>query len=668
MRIAGLASGMDIDSIVKDLMRAERMPLDKLKQKKQILEWQRDDYRAINTKLLSFRDKLAQLKLTSNYRARTTSSSNDAYVSATATSGASQASYSISEVTQLASAATRVNAGEISGDSSAKIDPTKSLHSQDSAFATGITWSKGVVESKTQNIKENTNAIDLGVKKDNIQETVVKVNGKLIPPAEYEIGQDGKITFVSELKKDDKVKIDYVLKEKTVEFTYSGEEEPPKQWSIGVTNINVTSILIGENDVTDQLVKVEGSESKYKIDNVGVIDLATGIITFDELEEGETPPSDIKLTYTQNYSNIELNTHTSKGEVNEKIFFTSSDSLNSVIRKVNDSDAGVTMFYDSFSDQVTLTRKETGDYNQNSAVNGGNEINVSGDFMTKVLKFEGSTETGGKNAMFTINGLTTERTSNTFDMNGVTFTLKQKFAKDSIEPATISIANDTNQVFENIKEFVNQYNELIAEISGKLNEERHRSYKPLTDDEREELSDKQQEKWEEMAKSGLLKGDPLLSGVLTNMRLDMSSVVETNGLFSQLASIGISTTSNYLDGGKLQINEAKLKEAIEQDPDSVESLFRSDGSTSDLGIIHKLYNTVDASLNRLREKAGRATSTNQQFSIGRELLNVDKSIDRFEDKMKITEDRYWRQFTAMEKAIQRANQQSMFLMNQFGGM
>src|SRR5690606_8308122 len=521
------------------------------------------------------------------------------------------------------------------------------------------------VESKTQNIKENTDVIDVGLDKNNIKEIVIKVNGKIITSDEFLIGEDGKIKFDTELKKDDKVKIDYVLKEKTVEYTYPGDEDKPlKNWSIGATFINSATITIGTSSYTiDRSMANDDGIISLDNDNVKV-NLNLGTITFEN-----DPPSKnetlISVTYNQDYSSIGLTTHTSKGVVNENIFFTSSDSLNSVIRKVNDSDAGVTMFYDSFSDQVTLTRKETGDFNPGV----GNEITVTGTFMEEVLKFNAdSKETGGENAMFTINGLTTERTSNTFDMNGVTFTLKQKFDAETIEPATISIANDTNQVFENIKEFVNQYNELIAEISGKLNEERHRSYKPLTDDEREELSDKQQEKWEEMAKSGLLKGDPLLSGVLTNMRLDMSSVVETNGLFSQLASIGISTTSNYLDGGKLQINEAKLKEAIEQDPDSVESLFRSDGSTSDLGIIHKLYNTVDASLNRLREKAGRATSTNQQFSIGRELLNVDKSIDRFEDKMKITEDRYWRQFTAMEKAIQRANQQSMFLMNQFGGM
>ncbi len=189
----------------------------------------------------------------------------------------------------------------------------------------------------------------------------------------------------------------------------------------------------------------------------------------------------------------------------------------------------------------------------------------------------------------------------------------------------------------------------------------------MTDDEREELSEKQQEKWEEMARSGLLKGDMVLSGVLSSMRMDMYSTVETNGIFKQLASIGIKTTANYLEGGKLEIDEAKLKAALEEDPESVENLFRGNDSEAGKGIVHRLYDTVDASMKKLQEKAGRATSTNQQFTLGRELISVDKSIDRFEDKLKLTEERYWRQFTAMERAIQQANQQSAYLMQQFGG-
>ncbi|WP_062109107.1 flagellar filament capping protein FliD [Bacillus niameyensis] len=680
MRIAGLASGMDIDQMVKDLMRAERVPLDKLKQKKQTLEWQRDDYRALNTKLLSFRDKLANLKLTTNYRARTATSSNDAYVSATVTSGAAQASYSISEVKQLASAATLVNAGKISAQDK-KIDPTRSLMDQGGNFLEDISWEKGVIESKTYNgnteIKLDIN--QLKTLSDGSMESInIKVNGQALVVKmgddetnlgknEVLVKNDGTLTFGTPLTKDSVVKVDYVLNEKSVDFTYPDDEGKSSViWNIGGGAIATASITVEKSETESELLTIEGDNVIRNGESIGKINYDTGTITFTGgISEGEK----FSLTYTQNYSSIGINTHTSKGEVNEKIFITGNDSLNNVIRKVNESSAGVTMFYDSFSDKVTFTRKETGKFNIDDA-----DIKVSGQFLEKVLMFNNVDAnnpmklTDGQNAKFTINGLETERNSNTFDMNGVTITLKQTFAEaDNIQPPSITISNNTEGVLENIKEFVTQYNELIKEIGGKLDEKRYRDYKPLTDEEREELSEKQQEKWEEMARSGLLRGDSVLSSVLSEMRMDMYSTVETNGLFKQLASIGIKTTANYLEGGKLEIDEAKLKAALEEDPEAVENLFRGNDSEAGKGIVHRLYDTVDSSMKKLQEKAGRATSTNQQFTIGKELDNVDNSIDRFEERMKQVENRYWRQFTAMEKAIQQANQQSTYLMQQFGG-
>ena len=143
MRIGGLASGMDIDSIVADLMKAERIPLNKLKQEKQTLEWKRDDYRSMNTLLLDFRSELTQYKLTSKYRARQTSSSDETKVTATATSGASQASYTINNVTKLASAANRVSGssganGEKLSSAGNKFDPKAGLYSQSSNFDNGV--------------------------------------------------------------------------------------------------------------------------------------------------------------------------------------------------------------------------------------------------------------------------------------------------------------------------------------------------------------------------------------------------------------------------------------------------------------------------------------------------------------------------------------------------
>ena len=116
MRISGLASGMDIDSIVSDMMKIKKMPLDKLKQEKQVMEWQRDDYREMNTLLLNFRSELTQMKLTTKYRTRATTTTDDSKVTATASSAASLSSFSISDVSRLASAETLVNNNSIYKD------------------------------------------------------------------------------------------------------------------------------------------------------------------------------------------------------------------------------------------------------------------------------------------------------------------------------------------------------------------------------------------------------------------------------------------------------------------------------------------------------------------------------------------------------------------------
>ncbi|MFD1707503.1 flagellar filament capping protein FliD [Siminovitchia sediminis] len=669
VRIGGLASGMDIDSIVKDMMKVRRMPLDKLKQQKQILEWKRDDYRSINTLLLGFRDQLTQLKLTSNYRARMVSSTDEARVSATAASGASQASYTISKVDQLAAAATRVG-GELGED----VDLNQGLFYQKNELGNpgnwDTMWKKGVLETKTLSASGNT----LNVAELNIQmgtSVNVKVNGQAYnvvsnpTPGVGEVYFDGStLTFGDQLKEGSSVKIDYVVDQKTVTHT-AGKDQ--KIISLGKGSVDISSLSVNGTQYVIDSGDVDQSGHPALKDStgseIGRVDLRNGNILFHEpLEEN----AGVSVTFTQNYTDFAIGAHTSKGTVTERIFVAGNESVNQVIRKVNESSAGITMFFDDHTRKLTMTRKETGDFKQGESdfiLESGNS------FLTEIMKIDGTEakETEGQNAIFTINGLETQRTSNTFSMNGVTFTLKQTL-KETDPPITVSVSNDSEGVFNTIKEFVDKYNTLIDEINKKLNEERHRDYLPLTDDEREELSDKQQEKWEELARSGHLKGDPILSGVLSQMRLDMSGSVETNSMYTMLAAIGITTTPNYMDGGKLEINENKLREAIEQDPEAVEQLFRGTGTTdANRGVIHKLSDSVNQSIAKIYDRAGRPTATNHQFALGRELLSMDKNIDSFEDRLKMYEDRLWRQFTAMEKAIQKANNQYAYLMQQFGG-
>lgn len=662
MRIGGLASGMDTDQIIKDLMKANRIPLDKMKQKKQVLEWQRDDYRSMNMLLFNFRSDLTQMKLSSNYRARAVTSTDESKITVSASSGASKASYTISNVTSLASSETILNNGDTG------LDKTKGLYDQTKDFADPIAWRDGAIASKTVNVTADGNTIDLGninPLSGNAEDWNIKVNGKT-----YKVGEgvtvdttdanNIKLVFTDNIAQGATVKVDYIAKTRTDTLAIN-KDITSLQLAQG--SINNFSITLKNEDGSTPLT-IEGNVIKNGATKIGTLDKATGKITLEKdaitFQEGKN--YSLEVTYDHKLTNFTMNTETTKGKISENFFVTGNDTLNSVISKVNNSSLGVSMFFDDTSKKMTLTRTETGNLN-----NSNSQITYSGDLINKAFKFDGATATKGTNAIFTVNGLEIQRTSNSFDMNGVSITLKQKFT----DPVSVNVNNDGSKVYDNIKTFVDKYNDLIGKINGKIKEERYRSYTPLTDDQREQLSDKQQEMWEEKAKSGLLRRDSMLSSVLTEMRMDFSQPVmndNVNNVYKQLAEIGITTTANYLEGGKLEINEAKLKKAIEENPEAVENLFIGQGTTeSEKGIIHRLSDTATKSMDKIRTKAGNANTTNDQFMIGKELKTLSKRINDFDERMKMLETRYYRQFSAMEKAVQKANSQSAYLMNAFGG-
>lgn len=595
LRIGGMASGMDTESIVKDLMKAERMPLDKLKQKKQTLEWQRDQYREMNILLQDFRNLTSStgMKRTQNYRASAVTSSNEAVVSATASSSATQGSYSITSILSLAKAETIV-ADPLT------LDAAKTFKEQN--LTAGTEWKPGVAASQTITVK-GTEPIKLSL---GTGETVAS---------------------------DD------------------------NQWQDMTITVNGTAYQVVDPDIGP----------------VGATEVSiasNGTLTFggtDPAANSSIEVNYVKTAATEKYTSFQIETKGSNNKTSNKtVLVNDSENINQVITKVNGSSAGVSMFYDSFTKQLSVMQKETGDFNS-----GNGNISITGAFAETVLKMDGTKVVDkGKNVKFTINGLETERSSNTFEMNGVTFTLKNTL-KVTDAPISLSVSKDTDKVYNNIKDFVEKYNTLIAAISTKTSEERYRSYTPLTDDQREQLSDKQQEQWEEKAKSGLLRRDTALTGVLSAMRSNFSQPVtnsNTNANYNQLAEIGITTSKNYLEGGKLEIDETKLKKALAENPDAVEALFiGGSGSTAvgEQGIIHRLYDTAGKTMDQLKERAGSMGATNQKFAIGRQLSGIDSSITRFEDRLTQVEDRYWKQFTAMEKAMQNANSQSSYLMQQF---
>jgi flagellar hook-associated protein 2 len=588
IKFTGLASGLDTQSIVDSLMSVQRLPLDKLNQKKQILEWQRDNYRTMNAKLKEFDTFIFEgISKQANMMKRTAVSSNKDIVSVSANANAGTVSYNISGVT-MATAAKIQSADKISNST---IDPTKSLLSQQSKLSnqTGISW-KGEDFSQT-------------------------------------------------------------LTGKGEELSLSGTSLSGLPSSISVTG--------GTNkEYTVEIISGDAPATSDRDQNKVYINPATGKMTFGEAlaDESTFTVSGKKNSYIE----FDIQTTNEDGTKNKQSFkIDGTTSLNTMFSKINSSNVGVSMFYDTGTDKVVAQRTATGELN-----NGNDEIEFMGtdaSFFTTTLKL--SEKTAGTDANFTINGLATSRKSNTFTMNDVTFNLNKNTTVG--ESVNVNIQTDTDGIFDTIKSFVDKYNETIGAINTELTAERLSGFQPLTDEQKSAMSEKEIEQWEEKAKSGLLKRDSILTTGVDKMRNSLYTSVTVNDTtktiekYNQLAEIGITTSKDYLERGKLEIDEDKLKAAIEDNPEAVYQLFMADGTTSDQqGLARRLRTNISDTMKQIEEKAGNTFKTEYNYTIGKDMLRIDDDIESLEYRLQQIEDRYWAQYNAMEKAIQNLNNQS----------
>ncbi|UTI42558.1 flagellar hook-associated protein 2 [Niallia sp. RD1] len=419
--------------------------------------------------------------------------------------------------------------------------------------------------------------------------------------------------------------------------------------ALSVKNVNSTIDFSGSMSI-NKLATAATMQSKEKTDITNSSEKLTGLV-------GQT---------------ITIKAITKDGKLQEEAFkveITSEDTLDSIIAKIN-KDSGVTAFFDNNSKKISFTAKNTGDNSEGAEIILEDDGSSGNKFFNDILKvntdndraFNNGSGTKGSNADITYNGLNITRPSNTFTINGVEFTAK----KVTTEAVTFSSTPDVDGILDTITQFVNKYNEAVEKIRAKTTETKYRDYPPLTDAQKKDMEEVDIEKWEKMAKSGTLKSDSILTNVLTKMRSNFSSPVSGTSTYSQLSQIGITTTSNYLDGGKLTIDEDKLKAAISANPNAVYELFQKDGATSsEQGIARRLRDTLKTAMTDITAKAGKSTSVNNTFTLGKVLNNYADQITRFEDRLTSVENRYWARFTAMESAINKANSQSSYLMNMF---
>lgn len=291
-------------------------------------------------------------------------------------------------------------------------------------------------------------------------------------------------------------------------------------------------------------------------------------------------------------------------------------------------------------------------------------------------------EEAGRNAILSINGTEIQRNNNSFIYDGLSFTLTdttQMFNDDGTpvmqgsnyvydKGGSITVTRDTDQIVEGLQEFLKQYNETIDYINGLFKADpTYKSYQPLTEKQKQEMSDREIELWEKKSQEGLLRGDAALDKILSSMRAALNA--SPDGSDISIYSLGISTSFYYNDGNFKAEDASKLKAAIENDPDAVRRLMAGEG-----GLMELLNKAIDeatrisyASPGTLVALAGSNVSE-ADSSIYKQVKEIDKQVTSLEKKYWSEYNRYWKQFNAMEQMIQQMNVQSSWLSQQLSGL
>ena len=625
---SGMISGMDTDSLVEKLLSGTQSKIDKQKAIKTQTEWKIENYRDVITQINSFSSKYFNTSYGASSKNNLASSAffnamtskvtgGNAVKIISSAAGASTEDMNII-VKQLASKAKLTSSVNVSGESVLKggtvnVDQIKSVIDTEGEFTFTLSLD-GAGKSITLKAEDITDASG------NITED------SIISALETEVSQ----------------KFGGYVKVNTAEVD-------------GAKNVSLTVDFNGES----------GHELKITGSNAAAF--------------GFEPGTSTRISTSSKLSSLGLTGDSFSFEINgEKFEFTAESTIADVISAVNKSDAGVKLSYSSISDSFSIEATESG------SKYGINITETSGGFLSKIFGSENfengvlkqDAVTKGTDAIVSINGNEFSRTSNNFTIEGVTLQLTEvSQAKydaagnvTGYEETKVTTERNTEAIFDTIKSFVEDYNKMIEKLNGYVTADpTYRKYAPLTDAQRDEMTESQIEKWEEKSKQGLLYGDSTIRTFLQNMRSALYTRSDTSSI--ALYNIGIETSSNKEDRGKLVIDEEALKKALSENIEEVEKLFVGENGLSEklTNIMDKTAKVSAGSPGELVRLAGakelKATQTNSTLAY--ELKRIDDRISLLNTRYNKEKDRYWKQFNAMETIISNYSSQSAYLGQQF---
>ena len=417
-----------------------------------------------------------------------------------------------------------------------------------------------------------------------------------------------------------------------------------------VSNPNAATVITGE--------KAMNSVQSLEISSLA----SAGYMTGGELKDGTTANTTMKdLGIIADGGTASF---TVKVGGKENIIELSADSkVSDVMAKLQET--GLSANYDAATNRFFIGATATGE---------ANDFEISGD--ATVLDGLGLSESKaekikGTSAKIVLNNVEYTSNTNTFDINGLTITCNA----ETNGKITLTTQDDTSGVYDMIKDFIKEYTSLINEMDKLYNADRAKGYEPLTDEEKDAMSESEVEKWETKIKDSLLKGDSTLSTVSSAMKEIMRSGIEVGGKTMYLSDFGIETmgymeaadnqkNAYYINGDKDNTNSNiknktnDLMAAISKEPGQVRDFFT------------ELAKQMKSKLDGLMKSTNYSSSYTvyEDKKMKTEYDEYTKKIAEAEEKLADYEDKWYAKFTAMEKAMAKMQSNMNAVGGLFGGM
>ena len=650
MRLSGLISGMDTESIIQELVSAKQIKVDNTKKAQTKHEWKQEAWKSLNTKLKNLQSKyVANLRFSSSYMKKTTKVSNSSAVSVITGEDAVNGVQELS-VKQLAKTAYLTGGKVQAGAEGKKWDAlTKISDVMGADFKAGdITFTTG---GKTVDIEvtEDTTISDFLSK--------IKASGL---NANFDAGQQR--FFIS-------------AKQSGADCNFSMTAD-----NVGGAKILAAlGLQVSLKDDPDSLKQYQEYASYYNEN-----DKDATIAEMRSLIDGDI------ATQTQNYLNRYKNLVELKKEAEDKIteLKKDSDKNKAAIKAQEESIAAYEKemkdITDSYIDITTATGDD-GEVTYTATAKEDFKKNVEESYYEKaayaseVLKkynagtdVEGyATKIEGRDARIVLNGAEFTSANNTFAVNGLTFTALAETKADEV--VTVTTQDDTDGIYNMLKDFLKEYNSIINEVDKLYNADSAKGYEPLTDDEKDAMSESEAEKYETKIKDALLRRDSSLSSIRSGFVEVMSKGIEVNGKTMYLSSFGINTLSYFTagdneknmyhidgdsDDASTSGNADKLKSMIASDPDTVVSFFT------------QLSKNLYSKMNDLSKPVEGYRSFGSFYDDKKMKTDYDDyktKISDLEEKLADYEDKWYKKFSSMETALAKLQSSTSAVTSLLGG-